>query len=668
MSASNIAARAWPARRAYALGTLVMTVLTSGVARSESVNWNTSPPARGNPSCPTGGPWSNGNCWIYDSHAPPLRIPPRTGDTASIFKVGGTVTLDTNIDLQNFAVSGGPFKQGSYRVQASGEAIGLAGAPTTWYQTGGSNTSSALGLVAGTYDLSSGTVTTGNFGVANAVGGSATFNQSSGTTVTITSSGFMSSGALAIGAAGIGRYNMAGGNLLANFESIGTLAGSDGYFNQSGGVNTITGTLRSGFLGTLFVGVTAGTNGKYTMSGAQSSLKAGVEIIGIAGSGKLTQSDGLNTSEMLLVSSGGVGIVEQSGGTSSLGDLKVGAGRFGKGLYSLSGDARLNANAETIGSGLFVYATPGAFIQLDHSTNTVKGTLLINDTDPVSRYTNIGGLLQAGYIVNHGLFELFGGNVKTGSLDNFGTFTYANGSLQANVTNESGALFKTAYAGMRPTLILNGSFDNRAEATLDVSGTTKLGAFSDAGPVVFDPATAEVSQITVSATGYLEAGGGSELKVDGDFVNQSTQRALWNTSQATLDFSGPGTHRFVLNGTAGAGAGNNYAWGTLALDPGSILDLMAGTGDALYVGTLQGVDTAGSRVSNIEGSANVVLYYDAADNPTLRGSYRLVGGGELIPTGGTTGVPEPGTLGLLAAGLALSRIGSRRMRRPRNAG
>jgi hypothetical protein len=674
MRASDTAARASPAPKVYALSALLVVVVTSGVARSESVNWNTSPPGPGNPSCPDGGPWSNGNCWIYGSHAPTLRIPPRTGDTASIFKVGGTVTLDTNIDLENLAVSGGPFEQGSYRVQASGEAIGLVGEPTTWNQTGGSNTATALGLTAGAYELTGGKVTTGSLGISTAVGASATFDQQGARTSVTVTSGPLSSAALAVGAFGNGTYKLQGGQLSAKVESIGVGPGSNGMFVQTGGSNSLANSLRG--LGTLFIGTEPGSTGRYQLSGGQSVLSANTEIVGVAGAGTLQQAGGVNAAETLYVGLNGVGSVDQSGGGSTTATLGVGAGRGGSGTYTLSGYARLNAASETIGSQLPFGPSPGLFDQRDASSNTISGTLLISKTSPVSRYlmNGPGAALQAGYIDNYGTFELKGGSVKTGTLDNFGKVTYELGSLTADVTNESGATFKTVSSGPGSApLTLHGSFDNRAGARLDVSGAITMLALHDAGPVVFDPSTAEVSQITVSATGYLEAGGGSELKVDGDFANQSTQRALWNTSQATLDFSGAGTHRFVLNGTAGAGAANNYAWGTLTLDPGSVLDLMAGTGDALYVGTLQGVDTAGSRVSNIEGSANVVLYYDAADNPTLRGSYRLVGGGELIPTGGTTGggttgVPEPGTLGLLAAGLALSRIGSPRRRRPRNAG
>jgi hypothetical protein len=654
----------------YTLGTLFAVMLVPGVARPESVTWNASPPGPGDPSCPTGGRWNDGNCWIYGSHELPLRIPPRTGDTVTIYKVPGTVTLDTNISPADLAVSARFFEQGNHEVKTTdilaGETLGLVSAPTTWDQSGGSNTTAVLGIQSGTYQLSGGKVAAGQIGLSSERNGNSTFDQQGpNTTVTITR-GLLSSGGLVVADLGPATYNLRGGMLSAAVESVGS--GSNGSFVQSGGTNTVTSGLFK--LGSLTLGVKPGAVGSYELSGDSTSvLNADVELIGPAGEGTLKQTGGINVSGEQIVGLNGIGKVDQSGGNSSTAVLLVGEGHGGSGTYTLSGNATLNADSETIGSGAFLRATSGSFTQ-DGGTNTVKGTLLINDdTAPSSRYTSNGGTLQAASIVNHGILELFGGNVKAGTLENFGTLTYALGSLQANVTNESGGFFKTVGAGMRPALVLNGSFDNLAGATLDVSGATKIGAFHDAGPVVFDPSTAEVSQITVAATGYLVAGAGSELKVDGDFVNQSTQRALWNTSQATLDFSGTGTHRFVLNGTAGGGAANNYAWGTLSLERGSILDLVAGAGNALDVGTLQGVDVSGGSVTNIQGSPGLVIYYDSADNPGLHGQYRLMGGGELIAVaGGTTGVPEPGTLGLLAAGLALSLIGGSRLRRRRHAG
>ncbi len=76
-----------------------------------------------------------------------------------------------------------------------------------------------------------------------------------------------------------------------------------------------------------------------------------------------------------------------------------------------------------------------------------------------------------------------------------------------------------------------------------------------------------------------------------------------------------GSHIFDLAGQNGAGFSNNFAWGSLVIDPGNTLDLAVGSGDALYAFMLQGLDISGNTITNIDGAPGLFLYYDAADNP-----------------------------------------------------
>jgi hypothetical protein len=642
----------------FVLAPLLMLILPLASARAASANWNISPGTTP-PGCPKGGAWGNPDCWISG-------LTPKRGDEAAIFHVGGPVTLDTTLNLSAFSISGGSFETNGYSIRVQGgvlplgeESIGGAGWATTFDQTGGTNTTDGLGIVVGTYNLRSGTISAGGLAIATAAGGvEADFNQRAGTKVNLTGVSLLGVGVtagtlnVAQGASSKGTYLMQGGTLSANVEGIGVGSGSNGSFLQTGGVNTMSSLGLVGKLGSLFIATAPAATAEYTLTGSQSQLKADRELVGVAGVGTLRQEDGVNISAAQIVGLNGIGTVIQSGGSNSTSVLSVGQGpgsASASGTYNLSQNARLNADSETIGTAGRL-GTAGTFNQFG-GINTVKGTLLINQTGPagplkaLSRYTLQGGVLDAS------------------TVDNFGVFNYTGGLLHGNVTNENGAVFSTAGGS---SLVVSGSFRNMPGGEMDISGRTTVGPFYEAGEVKFDPATAEVSQMTVAASGYVVAGAGSELRVDGDFINQSTQKTLWDTSQATLDFSGAGRHRFVLNGTAGGGAANNYAWGTLSLGRGSILDLVAGVGNALYVATLQGVDVFGGSVTNIEGSPGLIIYYDTADNPGLHGEYRLMGGGELIAlAGGTSGVPEPGTLGLLALGLALSLIVAPRPRRPR---
>ena len=77
---------------------------------------------------------------------------------------------------------------------------------------------------------------------------------------------------------------------------------------------------------------------------------------------------------------------------------------------------------------------------------------------------------------------------------------------------------------------------------------------------------------------------------------------------------------------------------------------------------LQGLDISGNTITNIDGAPGLFLYYDAADNPSLKGNYNLTGGGELIAANGPAPTPEPTTLLLFASGLG-SLVARRRWRK-----
>ena len=157
-----------------------------------------------------------------------------------------------------------------------------------------------------------------------------------------------------------------------------------------------------------------------------------------------------------------------------------------------------------------------------------------------------------------------------------------------------------------------------------------------------------------------------------NFFNQSTQNSLWDTSLATLIFSGAmGTsHQFSLAGFAGDGFTNNFAWGALQLSVGNSLDLTQGSGNAFYVNYLDLLGGS-AQLADLSAASGVSIYYNVNDaqNGYLEGkTFSLAGGGSLDPfsgpAGGTTGVPEPGPLGLYGMALiGLTAAGGGRLRR-----
>ena len=194
---------------------------------------------------------------------------------------------------------------------------------------------------------------------------------------------------------------------------------------------------------------------------------------------------------------------------------------------------------------------------------------------------------------------------------------------------------------------------NNGGITVQKGSTVRWGALTGNAPILVDPATNNFTNLTMLANGYISAVAGSQFNVSRNFTNGSTQSMLWNTGTSALDFSGGGAHTFDLAGQNGVGFANNFAWGTLKIDSGNTLDLAKGSGDALYVDFLQGLDISGRTINNIDGANGLFLYYNPANNPTLTGDYTLAGGGELVAMNGARPppTPEPSTLLLIVSGL-----------------
>lgn len=488
--------------------------------------------------------------------------------------------------------------------------------------------------------------------------GTGVFNQNGGTNSI--------NGTLTLGnqAGASGDYVLKGtGILTANDELIGFRGTGD--FAQNSGTQTL-----NGIIGDLTLGSAAGGSGQYTLGGAGNDVTAGNEVIGDSGGGMFFQSAGsdnkIGGTLILGKSNGGTGTYDmtggtleantevvggqgfsgtfkQSGGTSTVaGDLGIASNGSGLGTYNLSGTGTLIAGSETLGNDpCLILSCPvaGTFNQ------TGGGNATANLTINFGNYNLSGGSLQAGTITDNGTIAVSG----TGSLSataltigKAGSMTLTGPSINVNIsgsTTARGAIIEAGVAG----------------------ATISWGDFNGDSPIVVDPATNTYKNLTILSTGYIQATAGSVFDVTGNFVDGSTQKTLWDTNVAELEFGGGGTHTFDLAGVSGAGFANNFAWGTLVIDAGNILDLGTGSGDALYVNFLQGLDISSSLITNIDGAAGLFMYYNAADNPFLQGNYNLEGGGELIAANGSAPTPEPATLLLMAGGLG-SLLARRRWR------
>jgi T5SS/PEP-CTERM-associated repeat protein len=189
------------------------------------------------------------------------------------------------------------------------------------------------------------------------------------------------------------------------------------------------------------------------------------------------------------------------------------------------------------------------------------------------------------------------------------------------------------------------------------------------GGYVSDPSTnIFATNLTITASGYLQGGAGDLFQFERDLILQSTQDNLYDLTASTVAFTNRlGQHLFNLTGSGADDNGSNfvgiasivdnYAIGTLVLSPSDSLRLTGTVANALYVGAL---DIGGlANTNNLLLDIN--LYYDSNQvaNAYLNGLvYDLAGNGLLIPYPGpgVPVIPEPAALFLFVLGASASRL------------
>lgn len=490
-----------------------------------------------------------------------------------------------------------------------------------------------------------------------------------------------------------GRGSIATG--LANNGSLSTT----GLLGVSGAITNV-GSITVGTAETLLpdgglenFGVVDLLGGAISGPGVVTNRAGGVVRGGSAVSAPLTNDGGLihaNGATTLVISN-------LAGGNANGGELRVddGSGLQVTGAFASSGTVALKGVDATLSGGDISHS--GTLKGVGRVTNRVlnSGTIrpeageltlsAASNTNTASGRIQIAtgstALYTQGLAANAGAIQLTGG-----AFDNNGNAIANSGDITGRGTFRSGGLTNndvvsfadgpadvfgpvTNAANLRITSSTTTFFDpvtNTVTGLIkNTAGTARfLGGLTNNGSFVSDPAINVFGDLLVGETGYLAGGEGDVFVVNGDFLSQSLMDSLWRTELARLEFSGPGApHRFELTGedlgATAAGYDENFAWGTLSLGAGALLDLASATDDpdsALYVNVLE---LAGglSQLDSIR-SDGVSIYYNpgALENAYLgRATFGLSGGGLLLP------VPEPSGGLLLAGALAgLAALSRRR--------
>jgi hypothetical protein len=303
----------------------------------------------------------------------------------------------------------------------------------------------------------------------------------------------------------------------------------------------------------------------------------------------------------------------------------------GTGGASLLGGFTLANNATlTIGSGATATFS-NVFPLLQGTVNINGGTL-----NSLLTWTNTAALnLANGWLGGAHFFnaaQFSGHGTVTPSVVNSGTLTISPAGLTflGMVTNTG-------------TIAVSGA-NARFAHSLHNSGTLRL----NPGTVTFD------GTLSVAPSGVITSTPGSQLRLRGSFLNQSTQNTAFDLLNATVVFDGGGpTQIFTVAGLDLGltldGFTNNFALGALQIGDGTnaVVSLSGPAGRALYVNSLTLQSGSLLRLNGL------TIY--TTSPATLDGTVITDGGMILL-------IPEPSSWTLVGCGLALLFMVTRRRR------
>jgi hypothetical protein len=416
-----------------------------------------------------------------------------------------------------------------------------------------------------------------------------------------------------VGDQGVGRITQSGGTNTASTTNLGSIGGSSGTYNLSGGSYTSSYE---------FIGV--GGLGLFNQSGGSNVASTELDI-GSQSTATNTYvlSNGSVQSPDEIVGDGGVGIFNQSGGTNSVTNtLCLGNTSSGTGTFNLTGGGLTDSVEEVGNAGLGVFNQSGG---LNH-----PNTLSVGVTGQGTFYLSASGTVTAGIVYvgqsGPGIFNQSGGQISEGTLSignsANGTFIHSAG------TNSPEDLTIGNGAGAMGAYILSGS--GSLSAPNEFVGDVGVGIVDQSGGA---------NSITPSGGGVLSIG-----------VNAGS------TGTYTLS-SGSVSTEYEQVGEAGAGTmnqsgGSNTISAEIAIGVGAESTgtyILSGTGILNCQGANEIISQIGDGTLTQNGGVNDIIAGNLFIGISSTGSYTMTRGqlyvqNSLSVGGSTFASGGPGTL------------------------
>ncbi len=632
------------------------------------------------------GNWSNSADWSTPA------FPNNAGSTTYNAVINsGAVTLDQNITVSGFTMSGGsvvaPTTGGPFTLTATSSVTwdsGTFGAGQTFQTSGSASISGQNGAVINGTLINSGTATSGT------INGSGVINNLAGASYTLYGATLNGTGTLnnygtlniqTPGGTGFNPItywnfnNAAGGlvtgsNTMLQFYGSGTQGGTYNMTSaalqfESGSTNIFSATsVVTGSINFYAFGGAVTVNGSFTPSG--------LTWVG-------------NTTATFNSAFGGTGGLRiDSGGTvnlnlaTTIAILNLNNG----GLLTGAGALTLNGTTNAIWNGGTIAGTATAAIQnigtleipgqnqvvLAHNFNNNNGAVVNwNGIGPFTFSPGITLTNSSGANFNAGgHVDMYGSNTQSdGVFDNFGVFTKLTDTGTINVystfNNHAGATVnvQTGTLNLANPGVLAGSFNVSAGATLAFSGTETLpgaASFTGTGTLAVSGGTATITG-TLGVPNFTLSGG--TLTGTGSISPSTSLTLAGGTLGLNLAVPTTSTNTFS-GGTLTVGSG--FA---LTIPSGAVLQATAGTisgsGSVVNQGTLSKTGTgtvtisapftnaSGAQVSVAGGTLSlgggtIAGTYTVSSGDTLNfsgtetlsGSAAFSGAGTVAVTGGTT--------------------------------